>query len=177
VRDHRDVEVDRSHGGVLGLQISNAIGRVHKELAGRGPDKVRTYIDDDLVVCVLEGGLTRAERTLQGHAGDEPVLELRRQLQAAMRSAIVEAVQTILGREVRSFMSANDPSNDLQVEVIVLSGGSGPRPSSEREELSTRRRQAMETTRSLREEHAALIAEQAQAFKSLRRRTDPQAGV
>jgi uncharacterized protein YbcI len=152
------------------LQISNAIGRLHKELLGRGPDKVRTYIDDDLVVCVLEGGLTRAERTLQGHAGDEPVVALRLRLQAAMRSAIVEVVETILSREVRSFMSANDPTRDLQAEVMVLAPDLGTDQRSAREELAQRRRQAMEATRSLREDRAALLAEQAQAYKSLRRR-------
>lgn len=172
MRDPPDAEVERSQGGVLGLQISNALGRIHKELVGRGPEKAQTFIDDDLVVCVLEGGLTRAERTLQGQVGDEPVVELRLQLQAAMRAAIVDAVQSILGREVRSFMSANDPAQDLQVEVLVLAHACDQKPISAREELASRRRQAVERTRSLREDHAALKAEQAQAFKSLRRRSD-----
>jgi uncharacterized protein YbcI len=181
MRQPRDVQLERSRGGVLGLQISNAIGRLHKELVGRGPDKVRTFIDDEVVLCLLEGGLTRAERTLQEHAGDEPVVGLRLQLQAAMRSAIVETVQTILGREVRSFMSANDPAHDLQVEILVLAGeDDGPIAAddasgraSRRELLDARRRQALDAARSLREDHAALLAEQAQAYKSLRRRTGP----
>lgn len=172
MRDHRDVEVEGTHGGVLGLRISNAIGRLLKELVGRGPDKVRTYIDDDLIVCVLEGGLTRAERTLQSQAGNEPVVELRLKLQAAMRPAIVDAVQAIVGREVRSCMSASDPSTDLEVEVILLSSRASAQPASTKEELDTRRRQALDATRSLREDHAALMAEQAQVYKSLRRRTD-----
>jgi uncharacterized protein YbcI len=177
------VGLERTHTGLLGLQISNAIGHIHKELVGRGPEKVRTYIDDDLVVCVLEGGLTQAERTLQSQLGDERVVELRLQLQTAMRSAIVETVETILGREVRSFMSANDPSHDLQAEVILLEadiGGSesisandASEPISTKEDLAARRRQAMDATRSLREEHAALMAEQAQVYNSLRRRKNP----
>jgi hypothetical protein len=44
---------------------------------------------------------------------------------------------------------------------------------SRRELLDARRRQALDAARSLREDHAALLAEQAQAYKSLRRRTGP----
>jgi uncharacterized protein YbcI len=164
--------VERSHGGYLGLQVSNAIGRLHKELVGRGPDKVRTVIDEDLVVCLLEGGFTQAERTLQAKAGDRPVSDLRSQLQAAMRPAIVETVQAILGREVRSFMSANDPSRDLQVEVIVLAPVLGSEPAVASEELSERRKDALDATRSLSEDQAALMAEHAQASRSLRRRAE-----
>jgi uncharacterized protein YbcI len=172
VKDRPDAEVDRSHGGYLGLQVSNAIGRLHKELVGRGPDKVRTVIDEDLVVCLLEGGFTQAERTLQAQVGDGPVADLRRQLQGAMRAAIVETVKAILGREVRSFMSANDPSRDLQVEVIVLGGDVASEPTAASEELAERRKHALDATRSLREDQAALMAEQAQASRSLRRRAE-----
>jgi uncharacterized protein YbcI len=35
---------------------------------------------------------------------------------------MIEAVQAILGRGVRSFMSANDLRRNLQVEVFVLDG-------------------------------------------------------
>ena len=41
-------------------------------------------------------------------------------LQEAMRQAMVDVVERVLGREVRSFMSANDLQRNLQVEVFVL---------------------------------------------------------
>jgi uncharacterized protein YbcI len=104
----------------LALQISNTIGRLHKEQVGRGPTKVRTYIDEDLIVCVLEGGLTRAEQTVRDHAGGADVAAMRRRLQSAMKPGIVEAVEALVGRRIRSFMSANDPDRDLQVEVMLL---------------------------------------------------------
>jgi uncharacterized protein YbcI len=163
VRERGDVELDRSRNGLVGLQISNAIGRLHKELTGRGPDKVRTYFDEDLIVCVLEGGYTRAEKTLQQEFGDEPVIEMRLQLQAAMRSAIVATVQAIVGREVRSFMSANDPAHNIQAELIVLvPDASAERTSSGHEELVMRGRQAVETSHSLREERSAVMAQREQ---------------
>lgn len=106
--------------GPLALQISNAIGRLHKQFVGRGPTKVHTHIDGDLVVCLLEGGLTPAERAVRAHAGDAGVMEMRAHVQAAMRQAIADAVEAIVGRSVRSSMSANDPGEDVQVEVIML---------------------------------------------------------
>ena len=102
------------------MQISNAVGHVHKQLVGRGPTNVRTHINDDVILCLLEGGFTQAERTVWNNLGEEAVIELRLRLQDAMRQAVVEAVETILGRRVRSFMSANDPEQDVQAEILLL---------------------------------------------------------
>jgi uncharacterized protein YbcI len=102
------------------LQISNAVGRVHKEFVGRGPTTVRTHIVEDVVVCVLEGGLTRAEQTAWEHEGHAAVRQMRIRLQEAMRPSIVEAIEAIVGRRVKSFMSSNDPELNLQAEVILL---------------------------------------------------------
>lgn len=41
-------------------------------------------------------------------------------LPEAMRQAMVDVVERVLGREVRSLMSANDLQHNLQVEVFVL---------------------------------------------------------
>jgi uncharacterized protein YbcI len=98
------------------LEISNAISRLHKHFVGRGPTNARTTVDGDLVVCLLEGGYTRAEQTLAENDNGDVVAAGRLGLQDAMR----EAVASALGRQVRSFMSANDLRRNLQVEVFVL---------------------------------------------------------
>ncbi len=102
------------------LEVSNAISRLHKEYVGRGPTNVRTTIDGDLVVCLLEGGYTKAEQTLEKNNKTELVAAGRIGLQEAMREAMNAAVTRALGRTVRSFMSANDLHQNLQVEVFVL---------------------------------------------------------
>ena len=66
---------------------------------------------------------TRAERTVWENLGEEAVIELRLRLQDAMRHAVVQAVEAILGRRVRSFMSANDPEHDVQAEIMLLDAG------------------------------------------------------
>jgi uncharacterized protein YbcI len=110
--------------GSRALEISNAISRLHKEFVGRGPTNSRTTIDGDMVVCLLEGGYTRAEQTLSANDNDDLVAAGRLGLQDAMRKAMITAVEETTGRRVLSFMSANDLHRNLQVEVFVLTDSS-----------------------------------------------------
>jgi uncharacterized protein YbcI len=105
------------------LEISNAISRLHKDFVGRGPTNSRTTIDGNLVVCLLEGGYTRAEQTLTANDKSDVVHAGRLGLQGAMRQAMIAAVEQTTGRRVHSFMSANDLEQGLQVEVFVLAPG------------------------------------------------------
>jgi uncharacterized protein YbcI len=102
------------------LEVSNAISRLHKQFIGRGPTNSRTAIDGNLVVCLLEGGFTRAEQTLNDNDKQDLVVAGRVGLQDSMRQAMIAAVQEITGRRVRSFMSANDLEHNLQTEIFVL---------------------------------------------------------
>lgn len=102
------------------LELSNAVARLHKQFIGRGPTNSRTTIDGDLVVCLLEGGYTRAEQTLSDNDHQELVTAGRVGLQDAMRQAMIAAVQEVMGRPVVSFMSANDPNHNLQAEIFLL---------------------------------------------------------
>ena len=65
------------------LEISNSISRLHKEFVGRGPTNSRTTIDGNLVVCLLEGGYTRAEQTLTANDKGDLVAAGRLGLQDA----------------------------------------------------------------------------------------------
>jgi uncharacterized protein YbcI len=114
-------------GGSPSLEISNAIARLHKQYIGRGPTNSRTTIDGDLVVCLLEGGYTRAEQTLEENNKGDLVAAGRLGLQEAMRQAMIDVVEGVVGREVRSFMSANDLQRNFQVEVFVLTSSGSSR--------------------------------------------------
>ncbi|MDQ6836304.1 MAG: DUF2294 domain-containing protein [Actinomycetota bacterium] len=110
------------------VAIANAMSQLHKEYVGRGPANARTTIDGDLVVCLLEGGYTQAEQTLEDNQHADVVAAGRLGLQAAMREAMVGAVERTLGRSVSSFMSANDPKRNLQVEVFVMAAKADQAP-------------------------------------------------
>jgi uncharacterized protein YbcI len=127
LQDDRDtVDGNGTNPTTPALEISNAVSRLHKEYVGRGPTNARTTIDGELVVVLLEGGFTRAERTLDDSDQRVLVVAGRIGLQDAMRDAMVEAVERVLGRRVRSFMSANDLERNLQSEVFVLEGPDAP---------------------------------------------------
>ena len=57
-------------GGRLLAEITNRIVAFMREHYGRGPIKAKTYVLDNLIVCVLSDGFTAIERTMM--EGGEP---------------------------------------------------------------------------------------------------------
>ena len=51
-------------GGELLTAISNKIVAILREHYGRGPVRAKTYVLDDLIVCVLRNGFTAIEQTM-----------------------------------------------------------------------------------------------------------------
>jgi uncharacterized protein YbcI len=157
------------------LEISNAMVGLHKERFGRGPTKARTHVFDDLVICVLEGGLTRVERTLQEHGREQIVEDTRAELQHALRDEMVALVERAFGRTVRSFMSATDSRADVQIEAFLLASEiPEPRAAARPESLRERVAAAQQTAHEMREEQRALRAEQKQVRESLHHHVEGQ---
>src|SRR3954447_10615252 len=159
-------EVATARGSLL-VELSNAVVRVHKQFYGKGPTKARSHLSHDLLTVVLEGGYSRSEQTLHERGFDDQILQSRLAMQAAGEEGLREAMERILGRWVRSFMSANDPSHELQAEIFVFYpsdnvGVADP-------DLGERAARAREQHRELIEEHRALRAEQVQSREGLRR--------
>jgi uncharacterized protein YbcI len=61
-------------GGRLLAEITNRIVAFMREHYGRGPIKAKTYVLDNLIVCVLSDGFTAIERTMM--EGGEPDLTI-----------------------------------------------------------------------------------------------------
>ncbi len=106
--------------GDVRTQISNGLVALLSEYYGRGPERTRTYVSDDLVVCLLRGGFTRVEQTLleSGHGGD--VIRQRMVFQDVMRDRFEAVVEEATGRKVIGFMSGNQQEPDMICEVFVL---------------------------------------------------------
>ena len=81
-------------GGQPTAAISEAVVHAFSDYIGSGPTKSKTSIRDDLVVCLLENGRTKAERSLVADGKEQIVLETRRQFQNTMREDLVGAVQS-----------------------------------------------------------------------------------
>jgi uncharacterized protein YbcI len=108
------------HRGPLLATISNTIVGLYKRYYGKGPTKARSYLLDDMLVCVLRGGLTRAEITLAENGRAEAVTRQRREFQEAIRGEFTAAIEDLVGRRVLAFMSTVNLEPDLEVEIFML---------------------------------------------------------
>lgn len=106
--------------GAIRAAVSKMLVQVHVEHAGRGPVKARTYFNEDVITSVLEDALTPVERTLADAGHREAVEGVRHKLQGTMREDMVRRVETITGRSVRVFLSANELDPDVAVETFLL---------------------------------------------------------
>jgi uncharacterized protein YbcI len=107
--------------GDVRTDISDGIVALLKEFYGRGPERTKTYVSDDLVVCLLRGGFTRVEQTLLDGGRGEAVIEQRMVFQEVMRDRFVAVIEHATGRPVIGFMSGNQQDPDMICEVFVLS--------------------------------------------------------
>jgi len=100
--------------------ISNGLVALLKEFYGHGPTRVKTYFQDDLVVCVLRGGFSRVEETLLAGGHGAAVIEQRMAFQDMMRDRFEAVVADATGRPVIGFMSGNQQHPDMMCEVFIL---------------------------------------------------------
>jgi uncharacterized protein YbcI len=107
-------------GGALNVALANEIGKLIADFAGRGAQKSRAFVHQDVVVCVLEDGATVAERNLAA-AGRADLVRLQRDaLQRAMGPQLIASVERLTGRVVRTFMSGSDEAGGSSVEAFTL---------------------------------------------------------
>jgi uncharacterized protein YbcI len=106
--------------GQLAAAISTAVVHVFSDHTGRGPTKARTTLDGDLVVVILQEGMTKTERALVRAGKDTEVLQLRRTLQDTMSVDLIAAVERLTSRTVHAFMSANHLAPDTAAEIFLM---------------------------------------------------------
>lgn len=112
---------DVAEGQSVQLAISNEMVRIYKEQFGRGPTKARTsFAGPDVVLTTLEDSLTRAERNLAAMGEHERLRDTRMFFQDAAEPDFREAVERVLGRRVRAFVSGIDTKTDVSTEVFYL---------------------------------------------------------
>jgi uncharacterized protein YbcI len=115
-----DVQTEPQPG--LLAEISNAMVGLKKEFYGKGPTKAKTYINDNYVLCVLQGGLTRNEATLLAAGQEDLVRQYRLRFQEAVADAVTEAVERLTGRQVIGYHSQIVFDPEYAFEIFVLDG-------------------------------------------------------
>jgi uncharacterized protein YbcI len=120
-RDHT-TDVDAETGRSVNAEISNAMVGLKKEFYGRGPTKAKTYVNDNFIFCVLEGGLTRNEETLINAGEHDLVRRFRLRFQEVMAEPTTQAVERITGRNVIGYHSQIVFEPEYGFEIFVLDG-------------------------------------------------------
>jgi uncharacterized protein YbcI len=106
--------------GVELAEVTRGMVSLHRRFYGKGPTRAKSYVVDDTVICLLEGGFTTVERTLIEEHDVDAVLQVRRSFQRAMEDHFTEVVESALGRKVVAYMSQIHADPDLAVELFVL---------------------------------------------------------
>jgi uncharacterized protein YbcI len=106
--------------GNLSRDVSGAMVKLLKDYLGRGASHAHAYIREDLVVVVLRGTMTKAERTL-ADAGEEGLVRgVRQALRGKFREDANRIVERLTGRRVAAFLSDHDIDEDIVFQAFVL---------------------------------------------------------
>ncbi len=107
-------------GGALNAALANELGKLIADFTGRGAQRSRAFLHQDMVVCLLEDGATNAEKNLVAAGRAELVRQGRDALQHAMATQLIAAVERLTRRTVRTFLSGTDHDGGCSIEAFVL---------------------------------------------------------
>jgi uncharacterized protein YbcI len=107
-------------------EVTNAIVRLHRRHYGKGPTRSKSYLLDDVVICVMQDVLTVVERTLVESGQLGLVRETRLAFADALRDRFAEEVERIVGRRVLGFTSQVLVTQDAAIEMFLLEPLSQP---------------------------------------------------
>ena len=107
-------------GGELLSAISTRIVQILREHYGRGPMKAKTYVLDDLIVCVLRNGFTKVEQTMMDSGEPDRVVEMRHDFQRMMGTRYKDMIEELTNRKVLAFLSQAHVEPDITLEVFII---------------------------------------------------------
>jgi uncharacterized protein YbcI len=106
--------------GRLGAAISDAMVGLVRDAVGRGPTRARTFIYDDVIVCLLHETMTPLERTLHDEQRDDAVQEIRDVLHTAIGPQAQQRIEALTGRPVLATLADHHRDPDAGVFVFLL---------------------------------------------------------
>jgi uncharacterized protein YbcI len=100
---------------------------LYAEVYGHNRTTASTYINDNVVVCILEDILTSSEQELVAAGSGREVIDGRVAFQANREDDFSAAVERLTLRRVVAFMSANQTSPGIACEMFFLApNGAAP---------------------------------------------------
>jgi uncharacterized protein YbcI len=107
-------------GRALTRAISAAIVDLYAEFYGHDRTTATTYINDNVVLCVLEDILATAEWSAIEDGEGVGVLDGRVAFQLGKEDEFTTAVERLTGRRVVAFLSANQLDPGIASEMFFL---------------------------------------------------------
>ncbi len=111
---------DAPLSGEVLAEVTDAITRIKANYYGRGAPRGKSYLNDDILFCVLRGGLTDVEVTLLDRGRGDEVRRLRLVFQEEMRDEYVRTVERLTGRPVLDYFSQFLVESQMTIEMFVL---------------------------------------------------------
>ena len=100
--------------------ISAEMVRLYAESYGHHRTTATTYINDNVVVCVLESILSKPELRLVKDGDSAKVLDGRVAFQEGAKDEFTTAVEALTQRRVVAFLSANQTDPGVACELFFL---------------------------------------------------------
>jgi uncharacterized protein YbcI len=100
--------------------ISAAIVALYSSAYGHHRTTATTYINDRVVVCVLESILTTQEDALIAAGSDRDVIDGRVGFQTDTEDEFTAAIEGLTGCRVTAFLSANQTTPGVACELFFL---------------------------------------------------------
>ena len=105
--------------GQIESKISEAISKFEIEQMGRGPEKIRTIIFQDLIIIRLKGFLSTSEKNLaQNKDGVELIKKIRTALFENAREELEAVIKSVIDIEIISTYS--DVSTKTGEKIIAI---------------------------------------------------------
>ena len=119
--------------GQIESEISEALIQFERQYMGRGPEKAKTYILDELVLVRLAGILTPAEKNLakieDGRYGRELIKQVRNELLENAKPRLEVIIEDVTGQKIQSIHT--DISTTTGERIIIFTLQDAPELDSE----------------------------------------------
>lgn len=116
-------EASHLTGEALLEAISSELLVLYGHHYGRTPTRARTYLNDNVLVCVLQEDLLGpAEIEAVRFGADEHALNGRMAFQREHQAEFTAMVERLTGRRVDTFLSANQTRPGVAAELFILDG-------------------------------------------------------
>jgi len=113
-------ELQQLTGGELNAAVTTALVGIHTEYLGRGPATASTFHHGNVLVTLMHGVLTNAEKALAKTDRAPVVKNIRQLLYDTLEADSRAAVERLTGHKVVAFISGNHLDPDIATELFIL---------------------------------------------------------